>query len=457
LQPRRAIAIEKWRALLTLTWFLCAQAVYAQSAEPPAQKKLPAETSSGPRVEVLSNAELDALGLESTGPRVDTSFHFWGFADFNSSSQIRASGASAAAQGRHQNFFIGNLNLYLSKNLSESFRTMAEVRLTYLPNGSYYVSQNGYEQVDTSTVDYANGQSLTRWGGIILQRVYLEWTLHRMITVRGGQFLSPFGIWNVDHGSFAYIPAQRPIAITSGLFPGQQSGLEVLGRWNANGEHTLGYHLTLSNGTGPISEYKDLDRNKALGGRLYWEYFGETYIRAGISGYYGRNTVAIPTATLTGSTIELETKVSSQSDNLALAADLLIKHGGVHLQTEWLTQQRRYTERGRVVHGTFGAPIGSAASADTFSWAGYVLAAYRFGGRFAFTPFMTFQAVQMDQFNQSVADDRFTILGGTGGLNVSPIESVVFKLECTVTRFPQAPPFLRVKANALVFQAAWAF
>jgi hypothetical protein len=455
-------------ALLGVAWLLCAHATYAQSvdAEPDELAREPesesvddaSEASTGPRVEALSETELDALGLESAGPRVDTDFHLWGFADFNSGLLYRSLPAATVAQGEHQSFYVGNLNLYLSKNLSESFRTMTEVRFTYLPNGSSALGTSGFQQVDTSAVDYANGQSLTRWGGIILQRVYLEWAFHRLLAVRGGQFMTPIGIWNVDHGSPVYIPAQRPIAIVSGLFPERQMGLEFFGRWSQSNDHTVGYHLTLSNGTGPISEYKDLDRNKAVGGRIYSEFFGEkTYVRSGFSAYYGRDTVSTPTATLTGATIDLGNKLSSQADNLALAADVLLKRGGLQLQTEWLTLQRRYTASGRVEHGVVSAPVARGASADALSWAGYVLAAYRIPAWFGLTPFATFQTMLTGQLNASLPDARFKMRGFTFGMTVSPVDSVVFKMEVVHVRHVLGVPILLGYVNALLFQAAWAF
>jgi hypothetical protein len=417
----------------------------------------PLDTASGGATEELSASELDALGLDVEGPRVDTDFHFWGFADFTSSLLIKPKGAVGIVQGRHQSFYVGNFNLYFSKNLSDSFRTMAEVRLTYLPNGSYSVDQGGYAQLSTSTVDYANGQSTTRWGGIIMQRIYLEWTLHHLLSVRGGQFLTPIGIWNVDHGSPAYIPAQRPLAIVSGLYPERQMGLEALGRWSASNANTLGYHLTLSNGTGPVSEYRDLDRNKAIGARLYWErYSAATFLRVGASSYYGRDTASTPRAAVTANSIDVSSKIDTQSDNLTLAADALFKVGGVHLQAEWVSLQKRYTESGRVVHTVVGGPVASAGSADTFTWAGYLLAAYRFGWR-NITPFATLQGGRLILTNQSLPDSRAALLGFTAGLNVSPADSVIFKLEYAYINFLEAAPVIKTELNALLLQAAWAF
>jgi hypothetical protein len=122
-----------------------------------------------------------------------------------------------------------------------------DLRFTYLPNGALLPNAGSLNYVDTQINDYADVSKLDRWGAIIMQRLYLEWTLHPLITVRAGQFLTPYGIWNVDHGSPAYIPVQRPYAVTSTYFPERQTGLEVFGRWNASNSSTIGYHMTLSN------------------------------------------------------------------------------------------------------------------------------------------------------------------------------------------------------------------
>jgi hypothetical protein len=99
------------RALWGIPWLLFALPVVAQPTEPadllPAVD-LPAEEASA--IETLSRAELNALGLDAEGSRVDTDFHFWGFADFTSSLLIKPRGAPAVAQGRHQTFYVGNLN-----------------------------------------------------------------------------------------------------------------------------------------------------------------------------------------------------------------------------------------------------------------------------------------------------------------------------------------------------------
>ncbi|HEY6876478.1 MAG TPA: hypothetical protein VI299_00615 [Polyangiales bacterium] len=413
-------------------------------------------TGDAPAIEALSDSELGALGLDLAGPRVDTTFHLSGFADFSVFVPIKPRGFPSFVLGKHTSFYVGNINLYLSKNLSESFRTMAEVRFSYLPNGGYVLRQEEFPLTNASSFDYVN-RSVAHWGGIIMQRVYLEWTLHRLLAVRGGQFLTPYGIWNVDHGSPTYIPVQRPYTILSNLFPERQTGFEFFGRWDASNQSTIGYHLTLSNGTGPISEYRDLDDNKAFGWRLYWEYHGTpTYLRIGTSGYYGRDTATINNIIPTANSGARATQTYvTQSDNLALAADLLLKVGGVHFQVEWVGRQRRYTPEGRTVHGLFGAAATRGVSADVFDWGTYGIFAYHFPW-YNLSPYLTIEYTDtvIDFF---LADASFAVLVAHAGISVNPTDTVTFKLEAGQARYPGGSPFLTDEINAIQFQAAWAF
>ena len=89
----------------------------------------PADAGSQPATDMLSPSELEALGLDVGGGAVDTAFHLSGFADFTAFFPVnRTSGVASADVPLYQSFYVGNVNLYLSKNLSDSFRALTEVR-----------------------------------------------------------------------------------------------------------------------------------------------------------------------------------------------------------------------------------------------------------------------------------------------------------------------------------------
>jgi hypothetical protein len=406
-----------------------------------------APTSSG-AVLTMSPEELAALGLDASEPSLDTALKVSGFADVGFGFMIGPQNDSNRAIGAvppHSTFYVGNFNVYLTKQLTEQTRMMGEVRLTYLPNGS---SAFGIENpVDTTTYDYADFGRTTRWGGIILQRVYVEYTPHPWFNIRAGQFLTPYGVWNVDHGSPVVIPVRRPWSIGVGWIPERQTGIEINGRSTVARDHVLGYHLTISNGTGPVTEYRDLDENKAVGGRAYWEFRALGRLRLGGSAYYGRDTNArIPFMyTATGEARSGEVIVT-QSDTLAWAADLTWSLGGLHLQSEWITHQRAYTDRGRTA---VASPAGTrVVPRDFFSWGGYALVGYRFRW-LGLMPFFMSERVKGELMLLPV-----TLYTLQGGLNMRPTESLVLKATYEYVRFSH-DAFDPVKT--VMTQVAWAF
>jgi hypothetical protein len=273
--------------------------------------------------------------------------------------------------------------------------------------------------------------------------------------VRGGQFLTPYGIWNVDHGSPAYIPVQRPYAVNSDLFPQRQTGFEVFGRWNATNNNTFGYHLTVSNGGGPVSEYHDLDKNKALGARLYWENEAAGFFRLGASGYYGLNTDSAPSVKFDSNKLNVGDTINSQFYSLALAADLTYKYRGFHFQAEWVSDQRKYTDEGRTAHDEYFAPVPKGFSSNFFSWAVYGLVAYTLPW-YALTPYVMVQHTRGLVANV-IPDYILNAMLVSGGLNIHPIDSVVVKAEYSTSIFHNGGPLLAYPITNVQLQAAWAF
>jgi hypothetical protein len=416
----------------------------------PASEPTPAEPALAEAP--MTEAELAALGLNTNQAGIDTSLQFSGFADFSVAAQFTPKGSAWKATGSappHPTFYVGNFNLYLKKNMTETLRTMGEVRFSYLPNGSYDIFTSS-ARTSTTASDYADWGRQMRWGGIEIERLYLEWSVHSLLAVRVGQFLTPYGIWNVDHGSPTYIPVQRPFVIGNSWFPERQTGFELFGRWDPSAANTIGYHLTLSNGTGPISEYMDLDDNKAVGGRVYWEYHALGELRLGGSGYYGRDTAAtVGLAINPDGTFGSAETIDSQFKALAWGADISWKYRGWHLQSEWITSQRAYTREGRQSSVTFaGQP--TMFPADDFSWGMYALGGYRFSW-LGVMPFFVLETIQGSVFGLRTNNLTYQL-----GLNVRPVDVIALKVLYYHVQFfegsLQDDPLKSIQT-----QVAWAF
>ena len=420
----------------------------APDAAPPATTQssdvqTPATPSSGAEVDVsayLSGSESgDASGATDT-----MGLRFYGFADFG----VNYVGAKETETftGVTPALFLGNLNLYAASDLSERWKSLVEIRFTFLPDGSLDSNLN---RISTAGQDYGNLGARIHWGGISIERAWLEYSAHELLNIRGGVWLTPVGIWNVDHGTPTIIPALRPFVINSASFPSRQTGIEIYGS-RLFGETTLGYHLTLSNGRGSLSSYSDLDKNKAIGARLLATFaLGESTLTLGSSLYTGRSTDAGVRLSATG--LSLDT--TAQFDELALAGDLLFKWEGLHLQGELLSRQVKYTKAGAVAPALPG-PQGGVLP-DYVEIGGYMLLGYRLPW-FPLMPFLEFDNIVPGDGTRAIFNAPRRVTTYSGGLNYRPIATVTLKAQYMRLIFVS----LQGKANPtdqFMAIAAWSF
>ncbi|MFT3922980.1 MAG: hypothetical protein QM778_10630 [Myxococcales bacterium] len=400
----------------------------------------------------LTEAELAALGLNAEEQGLDTDLHFSGFMDVNYLQLLNPDDAafSTRTAGTEGSMFVGRLNLYATKNITESFRMMTEVRFMYSPNGSAPLfSTSG--ATSTEVIDSSGTGANVRWGGIYIERAYGEWSALRYLTLRLGAFLTPYGIWNVDHGSPVVVPVMRPYAVNGAFFPEHQTGVEAFGRMGVGSKFAVRYHLTLSNGLGPVSEYRDLDKNKAIGGRLALEYVGASTFQIGGSAFYGENSGGTTGLGISadGTKLQVQRVVSDQAYVTAVAGDVLWKYRRLHLQSEWVGQRWQYTEAGRTpvfTGGQAGVPV-NALPPDVFNWAGYVLVGYRLPW-WGVMPFGTLEYQRSNNYG-ILTKTAFSQVG----LNIRPADAIVLKLEYQFAFAGTEGTQVKVIAA----QLAWAF
>jgi hypothetical protein len=396
-----------------------------------------------------SSAGDTEAGSANTYPKLELS----GFTDFAFIANVSSRhNPEATAAYVYPSFSIGNLNLYLNAALADSWHLLAEVRFLYLPQGNTNFPQNAGEEVvpfDTGVLDYADDNRVLSWGGIQIQRVQIDFTPHPLLSFRFGQWLTPVGIWNVDHGSPTVIGVFRPYIIGQGLFPERQTGIQVSGEWTGE-TNQLGYFATISNGRGPSDAYADLDNNKGVGGRLYWNNTAYGSLTVGASAYKGtyssrdrQYNVVVPM----GQAPELvgNDPLTLQYREQSLAADARWEYKGLLVQAEAMQHEVVYTNG-------FRPEQNGLIFADYRERGYYGLAGYRLPW-FGIMPFATFEGYNF-------ASQPFVPPANAEsvGLNVRPEPTVVLKLQYHVSQIgPNSSEPLRGTLKRILTQLAVAF
>src|SRR5262249_44391055 len=154
------------------------------------------------------------------------------------------------------------------------------------------------------------------------------------LTLQAGQWLTPYGIWNVDHGSPVIIGVQQPYIVGAKLLPSTQVGVLAQGSFGVAEDTEVGYALGISNGRTDISAYQDLDANKAITARLSLTYRGLGALTIGSTGYTGENSDTLEGIYFEGSEPHSRELIKMREHERALAFDLRWDYSNLRFQAE---------------------------------------------------------------------------------------------------------------------------
>lgn len=375
-----------------------AAAASSSAAALPAAPIAEAESASPPDLalpppDVAAAAEVDPLRL-------------YGFLDFgfNRFFTSEKSELNFLFPTKASTFLLGNINLFLDANPSPGWRSLVEIRFTNLPHGredSFATPFGGeYERTDTRTTDFTSTalRSEVLLGSIIIERAWAEYAFADAVKLQAGYFLTPYGIWNQDHGTPTLISLLLPAFQADEYIPSRMLGVQLHGAVYVPGWQ-FGYHAYLANGRGPSQV--DLGEEKALGGRVFARSLGAfAKPTFGVSAYHGPDTNT-QKRIVSVSPYRLEVEEVGHMHEWSVAADAALDAGPLRLRTEGMVK-RRYKVEGRP--RLYNQP-------DAYYWDGYVLAAYALPWA-GLEPYAYFEAMH------SPSDLGDTVLIPSAGVNV---------------------------------------
>lgn len=330
----------------------------------------------------------------------------------------------------HGQFLMTNINLYIASQLTHTVSSLVELRFGYQPLGeetNYSAAgMTQYQRTDTSVRDNLSG-SPYYLGGMSVVRAQVRWQPHDAIGIMVGRFLTPFGIWNVDHGTPILPTVRYPALMTYRIIPLAQTGAQALGRFFVYDSGYVDYALTASNGRTPTDGWTSLASSYGGGIRLKFTHdtpeFTASFGGYGYAGTYKDVSKRIDSM----SPFHVNTDVTEAYKEQAWALDAQVKFKGVWLQAEAAQRRVGYTTRpGRMYGGTARSTTEFEAdfvSTAVYGFLGYELPLSRWIGSTKIMPYL---------MAERMTDNDNTYYKGTGyyaGLNVKPIPAVALKAE----------------------------
>jgi hypothetical protein len=273
-------------------------------------------------------------------------------------------------------FLHGNTNIYVDARPAPRWRGLIETRLTLFPHGHYLYNSVGPSRhlsnriYDTTS---PSGRDLINWGSIVLERSQVEWFYSDKLTLIAGMFVTPWGIWNVDHGTPTTISLLLPSMLVQEAIPKQQTGVQAVGSLHLP-PLEFGYRLFVSNGR--TTTQFDFSNDKAIGGRLFLRRLGKITATLGVSGIWSTTQEVEKNVGLDAmGKVDITSKVIWAFAEWTGGADLAVDWGNFRLRSE-LAVRRVQFEEGK--HRPI-LTIPGATEPNRFEHYIYVIAAYRLG------------------------------------------------------------------------------
>ena len=213
--------------------------------------------------------------------------------------------------GTTDGFRTHHLSLFFKKQVSDKWRFFSEIEYEDAP-------KVGESKTVTITHDGGTPESFdvskNQDGKIFVEVFTLEYLHSPYLNFRAGRFLTPGGIWNVEHYPPFVATQERPQHIRK-IFPQLNDGLQFFGTVTA-ADVVTDYILYTGNGSGN-SGHGDTNDNKSLGGRLKFKLPLLLKTEVGLSGY--------------------SEKDNSGTDLTAYGADINLQWSHFRLQGEYAT------------------------------------------------------------------------------------------------------------------------
>jgi len=237
----------------------------------------------------------------------DDKFQIYGFSDMTISKYFPEENSlvrSIYRMDEKANFSLDHVNLYTSFRPNKHLRFLAE--LSFQDEPVYFQDSVGQRWVMPGMPEFfipgsdsvwvtpklapknkiQRGIEFFDWGSFSVERALFSVYLNRYFNFSFGKFITPAGIWNVDHGSPVIMTISQPTQYSyAQIYPKSQLGIMEDGKIFI-GDADLSYSLYLSSGRENQSLYSAKDLS--VGGQLRLNLPLLDEFNVGFSGYTGR-------------------------------------------------------------------------------------------------------------------------------------------------------------------------